>query len=195
MPRLCCVVVLLLSVSGLFACGPGNDIRLLPLPLAQSPWPPPGAKSVTVQLFDDRRVETAAVGERRDKSAFLTRDDVAQWISRAFADELAHTGGLQVSFASSFDEARKGNPDYLISGHVEEAWLKEISSTEMIASLRVSYVLANRQKRILREARNASQSRTGLPSGTAAENLMLATLQDMIRPMAQKIAQTIQSQQ
>ena len=54
-------------------------------------------------------------------------------------------------------------------------------------------MLANRQGRLLRESLNSSQSRSGLPSGAAAENLMLETLRDLVKPMAQKIVQTIQA--
>ena len=45
----------------------------------------------------------------------------------------------------------------------------------------------------MRESLNASQSRTGLPSGSAADNLMLETLRDLVKPMAQKIVQTIEA--
>lgn len=81
--------------------------------------------------------------------------------------------------------------DYLVTGQVDEAWLRETSATDLATSLRVNYVLANRQGRLLRESLSSSQSRTGLPSGAAAENLMLETLRDLVKPMAQKIVQTI----
>jgi len=45
----------------------------------------------------------------------------------------------------------------------------------------------------MRESLNASQSRTGLPSGSAADNLMLETLRDLVKPMAHKIVQTIEA--
>lgn len=54
-------------------------------------------------------------------------------------------------------------------------------------------MLANRQGRILRESLNSGQSRTGLPSGSAAENLLLDTLRDLIKPMARKIVQAIET--
>ena len=76
---------------------------------------------------------------------------------------------------------------------MDEAWIAETSSTDMNTSLRVNYVLANRQARLVRESLNASQSRTGLPSGSAADNLMLETLRDLVKPMARKIVQTIET--
>jgi len=128
---------------------------------------------VTVVAFEDKRMDQTVIGTRRDNSAFVTTDNVAQWISKALADELARNG-MQVSYSISVNEARKGNPDFLVTGQIDEANIRETSATDMSTSLRANYVLANRQARIMRESLNASQSRTGLPSGSAADNLMLA---------------------
>ena len=127
---------------------------------------------------------------RRDGSAFTTSGDVAQWISRALADELARSGFL-VSFATNVNQARSGNPDYLVTGQVDEVWLKENSSMEISSQMRVKCALANRKGRLWSESCNASQSRSGLPSGSTADNLLLDTLRDLVKPMAQKIVQTI----
>lgn len=183
----------LLAVLLLSACGPSNNVRLLPPPpLDASVLPAPNAPRISVVTFGDQRQDQSALGVRRDKSAFVTGDDVSQWISRALADELARNG-MQITFALNVSQARSGNPDYLVTGQVDEAWLSEASATDISTHLRVSYALANRQGRLLRESLNASQSRSGLPSGAAAENLMLETLRDLVKPMAQKIVQTIQN--
>lgn len=183
----------LLAVLLLSACGPSNNVRLLsPPPLDASTLPAPNAPRVSVVIFADKRADQTSLGQRRDSSAFVTADNVAQWMSKALADELARNG-LQVSYAVSVSQARSGNPDYLVTGEVDEAWLRETSATEMSTNLRVNYVLANRQGRLLRESLNSSQSRTGLPSGAAAENLMLETLRDLVKPMARKIVQTIEA--
>lgn len=183
----------LLAVLLLTACGPSNNVRLLPPPpLDASVLPAPNAPRVSVVAFADKRADQTTLGVRRDKSAFVTGDDVAQWVSRALADELARNG-LQVTYASTVAQARSGNPDYLVTGELDEAWLREPSTTELSTGLRVNYVLANRQGRILRESLNSGQSRTGLPSGSAAENLMLDTLRDLIKPMARKIVQAIEA--
>ena len=191
MKHLCSILCLFL-LALLAACGPSNNIRLLPPPPDVSVLPAPNAPRVTVVVFEDKRPDQTVIGVRRDKSAFVTADNVPQWISKGLADELARNG-LQISYSLSVAEARKGNPDYLVTGEIDEASLNETSSTEMSTVLRVSYVLANRQKRILRESLNSTQSRTGLPSGSAADNLMLETLKDLVKPMAKKIVQTIQT--
>lgn len=181
-----CFLLLLLA-----GCGPSNNIHLKTLPPpATAVLPAPNAPRLTVVMFEDKRPDTSVLGTRRDKSAFVTQDSVAQWISKGLADEIARHG-IQVSYALAVHEARKGNPDFLVTGQVEQAILNESSATDMSSALRVSFVLANRQKRLLRESLNASQSRTGLPSGSAADTLMLETLKGLVSPMAQKITQTI----
>ena len=118
----------LLAVLLLSACGPSNNVRLLPPPpLDASVLPAPNAPRVSVVTFADKRTDQSALGVRRDNSAFVTSDDVAQWISRALADELARNG-MQVTFALNVGQARSGNPDYLVTGQVDEAWLRETSA-------------------------------------------------------------------
>ncbi|MCG4878171.1 hypothetical protein L0N00_17220, partial [Eggerthella lenta] len=78
------------------------------------------------------------IGTRRDSSAFVTTDNVAQWISKALADELARNG-MQVSYSISVNEARKGNPDFMVTGQVDEANIRETSTTDMSTSLRANY--------------------------------------------------------
>lgn len=175
----------------LTACGPSNNVRLLtPPPLDATILPAPNAPSVSVVSFEDKRVDTSSIGVRRDGSAFTTNGDVAQWISHVLADELARNG-FRVSFAANVNQARSANPDYLVTGQVDEVWLKANSSVEMSSQMRVKLSLANRKGRLWSESCNASQNRSGLPSGATADNLLLDTLRDLVKPMAQKIVQTI----
>ena len=143
-------IVLCVSLLALLAaCGPSNNVRLLPPPaLDASVLPSPNAPRVTVVMFEDKRMDQTVIGTRRDSSAFVTTDNVAQWISKALADELARNG-MQVSYSISVNEARKGNPDFMVTGQVDEANIRETSTTDMSTSLRANYVLANRQARIV----------------------------------------------
>lgn len=191
MPNLCRLTVLVCSALLLLACGPGNTVRLLPPPaLPAASLPAPNAPSVSVVCFADKRSDTFSVGQRRDGTAFTTSQDVAQWISRALADELARDG-LRVTFAESVAQARSGNPDFLVTGQVEQVWLKENSATEVSCQMRVNCALANRKGRLWQETANTSQSRSGLPSGSWVDNVLLDTLHDLVKPMAQKIVGSI----
>ncbi len=175
------------------ACGPANSVRLLPPPFQEGAvLPGPKAPRVTVVAFDDKRQDMTVIGSRRDNTAFVTNDSVTQWISKALADELARNG-LQVSYSDSVNQARAGNPDYLVTGDVDQVWLREKSATDLSTQMRVNYSVANRQNRIYKETLNASQSRTVMPTGSAADNIMLDTLRERIKPMAQKIVQAIEA--
>ena len=175
------------------ACGPANSVRLLPPPFQEGAvLPGPKAPRVTVVAFDDKRQDMTVIGSRRDNTAFVTNDSVTQWISKALADELARNG-LQVSYSDSLSQARAGNPDYLVTGDVDQVWLREKSATDLSTQMRVNYSVANRQSRIYKETLNASQSRTVMPTGSAADNIMLDTLRELIKPMAQKIVQAIEA--
>lgn len=175
------------------ACGPANSVRLLPPPFQEGAvLPGPKAPRVTVVAFEDKRQDMTVIGSRRDNTAFVTNDSVTQWISKALADELARNG-LQVSYADSVNQARAGNPDYMVTGDVDQVWLREKSATDLSTQMRVNYSVANRQSRIYRETLNASQSRTVMPTGSAADTIMLDTLRELIKPMAQKIVQAIEA--
>lgn len=175
------------------ACGPANSVRLLPPPFQEGAvLPGPKAPRVTVVAFEDKRQDMTVLGSRRDNTAFVTNDSVTQWISKALADELARNG-LQVSYSDSVSQARAGNPDYLVTGDVDQVWLREKSATDLSTQMRVNYSVANRQNRIYKETLNASQSRTVMPTGSAADTIMLDTLRELIKPMAQKIVQAIEA--
>ena len=175
------------------ACGPANSVRLLPPPFQEGAvLPGPKAPRVTVVAFEDKRQDMTVIGSRRDNTAFVTNDSVTQWISKALADELARNG-LQVSYSDSVNQARAGNPDYLVTGDVDQVWLREKSATDLSTQMRVNYSVANRQSRIYKETLNASQSRTVMPTGSAADTIMLDTLRELIKPMAQKIVQAIEA--
>ena len=184
------LALLFVFVFALTACGPGNTVRLLPPPpIAASSLPPPDAPSVSVVLFKETRPNPEVVGIRRDGSDFTTTGDVANWISRALADDLARKG-FRVTVATEVSQARNSHPTYLVTGTIDEVWLKESSATEISAQMRITCTLANRGGKLWTESCNTSQTKTSLPSGDNADNLLLSTLSDLITPLADKIVQT-----
>ena len=129
--RLLFLSLALMLAMFLTACGPSNTVRLLsPAPAVNPVLPAPNAPRVTVVPFTDNRQDTTNLGVRRDGSAFVASDDLAQWVSRGLADELRRQG-VQVSYAMDENQARSGNPDYIVTGTVEQAWLREVSATEL----------------------------------------------------------------
>lgn len=185
--RLLFLSLALMLAMFLTACGPSNTVRLLsPAPAVNPVLPAPNAPRVTVVPFTDNRQDTTNLGVRRDGSAFVASDDLAQWVSRGLADELRRQG-VQVSYARDENQARSGNPDYIVTGTVEQAWLREVSATELATSMRATYRLAPRSGRVVKETLNSSQNRSGIPTGGAAEEIMLNSMRELVQPMARKI--------
>lgn len=177
----------------LAACGPGNTVKLLPPPpIAASSLPPPTAPTISVVNFRDGRAEPGVIGKRRDGTSFTTNGDVATWIGRALADELARKG-FRVTYATELRQARNSSPTYLVTGEVNEVWINEISATELTAQMRVTVTLANKAGKLWTESCNSSQTKTSLPSGDNADALLLSTLNDLLKPVADKIVQTAQN--
>lgn len=191
--RIALIAVLAVLVCALCACGPGNTVRLLPSPaLSAAALPSPNAPSVSVVSFNDKRPDPEIIGKRRDGSAFTTTGDAAEWLSRALADELARQG-MRVTFAMDVSQARSSQPDYLVTGVVEQIWLNESSAVELTSQMRVQCTLANKKGKIWTETTNSSQTYGGLLNGGAADNLLLDTLRDLIKPLAQKIVGTAET--
>ena len=91
--RLLFLSLALMLAMFLTACGPSNTVRLLsPAPAVNPVLPAPNAPRVTVVPFTDNRQDTTNLGVRRDGSAFVASDDLAQWVSRGLADELRRQG-------------------------------------------------------------------------------------------------------
>ncbi|MBO4335405.1 MAG: hypothetical protein J5846_06180 [Desulfovibrio sp.] len=183
----------LLAAGLLSACGPGNEISLLAIEQpAVSVLPKPNAPTVTVVEFKDSRDDTFAIGKRRDLSAFTTSESPTLWLSHALADAIARHG-LAVSYAKNFEQARKGNPDYIVTGKLQRLWLKEASATYLEAIIEAQFTLANREKHLMRENNKAQQSRSWPASSSQTEVMLRDTLRDLIEPMADTFANTIWS--
>ncbi len=168
------------------ACGPSNTVRLTYPPKDSSVLPAPGAANVAVVLFADKR-PYMHLGVRSDGSTFAGSIAANEWISRSFADALSRHG-LQVSFAESTEQARRAAPAYIITGIVHKAEITDASVTEVRANMQVEITLAGPQGRIMNEGLSASQSEVGIITTSAAEKLLLQTVQDLVQPGAAKVA-------
>ncbi len=171
------------------ACGPNNQIPLTYPPKDGSVLPAPGAPHVAVVLFSDKRPQ-AHLGTRSDGSTFTSTIAVSDWVARSFADALSRQG-LQVSFAGNINQAKAANPNYIVTGVVNEASLSEISIAELRATMQIDMAVSGAQGVIMNEGLSASQNTSGIISTSTAENLLRQTVQELVRPASAKIAQKI----
>ncbi len=167
------------------ACGPNNTVPLT-YPVKDSALlPAPNAPRATVVLFADKRTQMH-LGTRNNNTTFEGTSSIPEYISRSFADALSRRG-IQVSFASNMDQARRAGPGYIVTGVVNEATLKEVSVAELRVTTAAEVRVRNPQGAIiLNENISASQSVAGLISTSTATELIQSTVQEMIRPGADK---------
>ncbi len=185
---LCILTLTLMTIFGT-ACGPSNTVQLTYPPKDSSLLPAPTAPTVAVVLFADKRTQKH-LGTRKDNTTFASNVAVPEWISRSFADALSRKG-LQVSFASTSDQARIANPKYIVTGAVKNAELKEVSFTELRASMQVDITLAGPKGRILTEGLSTSLNQSGIITEGIAQELLLDTVQELIKPGVERVTQNI----
>ena len=104
----------------------------------------------------------------------------------ALADEISRMGP-QVSYAPSIQLAQSARPDYIVTGTVEEVWVKESNPTTYAATVRISFNVANRQGSVYSQNLSSSQEKTGLPSSGMVEDLLTGTLREVLGVAASKI--------
>lgn len=179
---LCAALLCALTLAG---CAPKDTVRLLYTPVTPSVLPAPTAPRVAVVLFEDKRGKQE-IGTRSKGGVFSAATSVPEWISRSLADEISRMGP-QVSYAPSIQLAQSARPDYIVTGTVEEVWVKESNPTTYAATVRISFNVANRQGSVYSQNLLSSQEKTGLPSSGMVEDLLTGTLREVLGVAASKI--------
>ena len=179
---LCAALLCALTLAG---CAPKDTVRLLYTPVTPSVLPAPTAPRVAVVLFEDKRGKQE-IGTRSKGGVFSAATSVPDWISRSLADEISRMGP-QVSYAPSIQLAQSARPDYIVTGTVEEVWVKESNPTTYAATVRISFNVANRQGSVYSQNLSSSQEKTGLPSSGMVEDLLTGTLREVLGVAASKI--------
>ena len=179
---LCAALLCALTLAG---CAPKDTVRLLYTPVTPSVLPAPTAPRVAVVLFEDKRGKQE-IGTRSKGGVFSAATSVPEWISRSLADEISRMGP-QVSYAPSIQLAQSARPDYIVTGTVEEVWVKESNPTTYAATVRISFNVANRQGSVYSQNLSSSQEKTGLPSSGMVEDLLTGTKREVLGVAASKI--------
>lgn len=187
-PRFRSIYVLLLGLLlvGVGGCMPKDTVRLMYASAEPTALPAPTAPHVAVVLLEDKRGQEP-IGVRSNGDAFLPGSPVAEWVSRSLADELSRKGP-QVSYAPTIQLAQSAQPNYIITGTVDEVWVKEINAATYSAVVRIKLTMANRQGVVFAEGLSATQEKSGIPSSALAENVLTETLRDVLKAAAAKLA-------
>jgi uncharacterized lipoprotein YajG len=181
--RLLCLVVL---AGLLLAACAGNTVRLLYSPNEPGALPTASSKRLAVVLFDDQR-PSQTLGARSNGTAFAASSSVADWVSRSLGDAvLKH--GPQVSYATTLAEARRGKPDYVVTGVIHEVWLQETGTVSVNASVRLTIAMASEKGMpMFSEPQASTQERKGVLTSNDVEDLLVDTLRGITGPISRKI--------
>ncbi len=181
------LAVLFFVMISLQGCLPAAMVELeYPAPHS-SFFPSPSAPKLSVVLFEDIRTDLN-VGMKRDGTYYTATSSVAQWVSRALADELSIMGP-QVSFAQNLSEAESANPDYIVTGKVTDVWVKETNLASYSASIKVSFELMQGYNVLYSETLTAMQETQTVPTSTTVQKLLSNTLSEITSVAASKISE------
>ena len=178
----------LLVMTTLTGCGPKDTVHLQYSSATPVVMPSPTAPRMAVVLFEDKRPMRDSVGLKRDGSKFTPDSLVTEWVSRGLADELSRMGP-QISYTPTIQLAQPANPDFIVTGSVDEVWIREVGVTTFNATIKVTVNLANRNGNIMSQTLASTQERRGVPTSGSVENLMMDTLREVMGVAASKISE------
>ena len=185
--------ILLVALFALGACGPSNTVRLLQRPSdALQSIPASTAPSIAVVLLKDVR-PNQHIGVKRDNSPFIPGGSPSEWVTRSLADAFVRQG-MRATYAKDIEEARASQSQYTLTGELHEVWIAESSKTELSASVKAFISVSGQKGRVLNENLTSSLSKQNLLTGSAAEDLLYNTLQELVQSVANKTQQAIAAQ-
>jgi len=184
--------LLLTALFALSACSPSSTVQLLHRPVDAPQIPASTAPSISVVQLKDVR-PNSTIGVRRDNTSFIPSDSAPEWVTRSLADAFTRLG-MRVTYAHSLEAARASQPQYILTGELRELWIRESSITEMSASVQAFISVTGQSGRLVNESLRSSLSRQGVPSSSAAEELLYNTVQELVQSVANKTQQAIAAQ-
>ena len=190
--RFLLTALLLAALFALGACSPSSTVRLLYRPADASQIPASTAPSIAVVQLKDVR-NNSYIGVRRDNTPFIPNDAAPEWVTRSLADALTRQG-MRVTYAQTLETARAGQPQYILTGELQELWIREHSSTDMSASVKTFISVTGHKGKLFNEGVTSSLNKQGLPAKSAAEDLLYNTVQDLVQSVALKTQQAIAAQ-
>lgn len=182
--------IFFLAVLMLSGCA-GSIVSLSYRPQALEAVKPSTTAKVCVILFEDLR-DVWEIGVRRDeKTPFYAGSPVNEWISRSLAEQLA-SAGVTVLYAKDREEALHSGADFLVSGELEELWLKQNALTYYTCLMRVTISLSKGdEKHVRKNSFSSTLSRTVLPFSSTPREVLGDCLRELLVPAAEKIVQSL----
>lgn len=178
-------LVMLVAALALTGCFAKNNVSLIYELEGSKPVPSVTAPRVVVVQFEDKRA-VPELGYLLNGTPFQTSDSVANWVTHAFADELA-ARGAQVSVALSPAQAELNQPQYVVSGSVEKIQIMEKGVADYVAEVRLqTHVRSASQEEVTRTF-TAQQEKTGIPGARLVESTLAGALAEALSSAAGSI--------
>ena len=175
---LSCFVMLFAALALTGCLAKNDDVRLLYDTQVPQAVPAATAPRIVVVQFEDKRT-TADLGLRKDGTAFQSSASVSGWVTQALADELA-ARGAQVSVALSMAQAQMNQPQYIVTGTVENVQLTEKSLTTCQAAIRLqTHLYSNMQSTVTRSF-SSQFEKTGIPGAKLGEATLSGALAEAL---------------
>ena len=171
-------LVMLFAALALTGCLAKNEVRLLYDVEGAKAVPSATAPRIVVVQFEDKRT-SADLGVRKDGTAFQSSASVPGWVTQALADELA-ARGAQVSVALSMAQAQMNQPQYIVTGTVENVQLVEKSLTTCQASIRLQTHLYSSAQSTVTRSFSSQFEKTGIPGAKLGEATLSGALAEAL---------------
>ena len=175
---LSCFVMLFAALALTGCLAKNNDVRLLYDTQVPQAVPAATAPRIVVVQFEDKRT-SADLGVRKDGTAFQSSASVSGWVTQALADELA-ARGAQVSVALSMAQAQMNQPQYIVTGTVENVQLVEKSLTTCQAAIRLQTHLYSSTQSAVTRSFSSQFEKTGIPGPKLGEATLSGALAEAL---------------
>ena len=182
---LSCFVMLFAALALTGCLAKNNDVRLLYDTQVPQAVPAATAPRIVVVQFEDKRT-TAELGLRKDGTPFQTSASVANWATQALADELA-ARGAQVSVALSMAQSELNQPQYIVTGDVENVKLTEKNMSSYQAEIRLQTRLYTDSQLSFTRTFTAHQEKTGIPGAKLMEQTLSGALAEALSSAATSV--------
>ena len=116
---------------------------------------------------------------RKDGTAFQSSASVPGWVTQALADELA-ARGAQVSVALSMAQAQMNQPQYIVTGTVENVHLVEKSLTTCQAAIRLQTHLYSSTQSTVTRSFSSQFEKTSIPGPKLGEATLSGALAEAL---------------
>ena len=133
-------------------------------------------------MFEDQRAKIA-IGEKKDGKPFYSRDIVAEWVSRALYEEL-RTNGCGVEY---HDKAYDFSTDYVISGTIQEVFVKQKSYKDYAANMALRVELKQDDRVVFEKSYVSTLNKATVPSPGVNSKMLTELLQGMLRELVPEV--------